>query len=245
MTHQWEPANIPRACERVTEVSDRMEREREAYQSFHNYLADQPVEMPAVNRGVDRLPSMQTEQTTSQMDEIRDVFNDTVMEVPHISAEKTFTECITGEFPQTVAEFLLTGDQLTPPLQAKLCEEAQESVAVRESFLAVLDREADQLESIERTLAEMGNTVIARQEEGDNGVRLEGDTAISREELLARCDELAEERQAALNAPQISDGRRFNMDSSRDFLYGSLPVEHPALADIAQLGAFVRQSLDA
>lgn len=133
---------------------------------------------------------------------------------------------------------------MTPPLYTKLLDEAQESIEVRESFLTILTREAEHLEHVEQTLTKIGDEVLELQAEQMDASREGADKQLRLNELLNQCDELASNRQDVLKNNPVTRNRRFNMEDSIEFLYGSLSVQYPVLADIALLGQFIRKVLN-
>lgn len=242
MVYRWQPDNVPAARQRTGEVIERIQRERDAYEGFHAVLSKH-TSVPTTGGEPTTTPlSSMDALAGSRMDELRDHYRETVMRVPHIAEEYTFESSIRTEFPDLVADVFLTGTQLTPPVFEELENEARESVDVRESLLTVLTREAEYLDRIEDDLIEIGNEAVAIKLDGRESER-DADATRTRKELLSRCDEIAQSRQEALQTDHVTGNHRFNLESAHEYLYESMAVTHPVLADVALLGEFIRDTV--
>lgn len=242
MVYRWQPDNVPAARHRSDEVIERIQRERDAYEAFHAKLSKH-TSVPTTGGGSATTPlSSMDASAGSKMDELRDHYRETVMQVPHIAEEYTFESSVTTEFPDLVADVFLTGMQLTPPVFEKLETEARESVEVRTSLLTVLNQEAEYLDRIEDDLIEIGNEAVTINLDGSDSER-DANATQTRKELLSRCDEMAQSRQEALQTDHVTGNHRFNLESAHEYLYGSMAVTHPVLADVALLGEFIRDTV--
>lgn len=109
MGYRWQPDHVPQARERVAEEINRNEQERDAYKTFYTRLTEyQPK--PTSTAKTAGQSMFRNRAMRSQLKAIRDVYRETVMQVPHISEEKSFKESLTAEFQASVAELFLTGD---------------------------------------------------------------------------------------------------------------------------------------
>lgn len=206
--------------------------ERQAFEAFHDRIADLDPEQP--QRG--QTTVMMT--TTPGLETVRDAYAETVMNVPHYTEvyDESFTEHIAGELGVELATAITTGSWLHPELQRRLLEAADQAIVSREYVLEHLTTEADALERAEadleavieelETLLDQPLDVLEFNVLRLTRARLDG--------LRETCDEIGHTRQEELRRRQrvtAVDG-----DDLGELLYEDEAGLYPVLATIAEIG---------
>lgn len=91
--------------------------------------------------------------STESLKHIRELYRETVMEVPHFEqdyGESSETNIETAFRPE-IAASVVNGDLLTPQLQAALFQSAQQAKRKRSRFLQTLEQERENLITAKRS----------------------------------------------------------------------------------------------
>lgn len=186
----------------------------------------------------------QSHTADDRLTRVRNAYRETVMGVSHYEEEygDTLPESMAAEFCEEVATAVRDGSRFTPQLKGALLQGSEQSRTEREAFLRALDCERD---AIER----------ARDEFTDVHDALDGldarplpeksltDLAVDWErlsDLEGRCRRVVEDRQDRIHTgyptlPSEARGVGFH-----EYLYSSLGVTHPVLAEGADVLADIR-----
>jgi two-component sensor histidine kinase len=243
MVTQFVPTNTRSALDVLATERERTTAEQEAFAEFHDRITAMDVSQEQSASGCDQQPSIQPalqSQPDNQLQHVREAYYETVMSLPHYDDEyhDSLSESLAGEFHPEIASALITGSQFTSLLRTQLIEEGQQAQTDRADFLKVLSQEADNLNSMDERITTIGtdlDTLTADSLETWPPAEL----AESREQLLAteeRCEELATARQSTLQTPRIPGPTPTALDLTlNEYLYQSLPVTYPVLADLADM----------
>ncbi|QCJ47926.1 MULTISPECIES: DUF7260 family protein [Haloprofundus] len=218
--------------------------EREAFRAFGDRLAQiQPASagrtVPATVRG-----SGVGEGGPNATRRVLNAYQRTVMAVPHYESEygDTVGRSIVEEFGTGVGGALVSTDGLTPELQRVVAEAAKEAAADRESFVALLDEEAESL----GTVLDGIDAVVERLRSLDDRPLPErsfDDLHDLRERVSAlerRAGSLHAERQSKIRSHRQRLGVT-DVDLPT-FLYHDRPYTYPALSAVTTLVDAVRRA---
>jgi hypothetical protein len=238
----------------LDEERERLDVERAAFTQFRKRVAAMDVHTPTTNTAAGIKNALMGTSTatasSAQLEQVRTAYRETVMSVPHYDEDydQSLDDDIAEEFSPELANALTAADSLTPPIQETLLTGCQRATEGRTTLLSALDREADNLqharetlEALQTTLNEMNQRPIAVWSTNE---------IISTYERLAdletQCDELAAERQTELRSQRIP-GPNPTDEELNEYLYESLSVTHPVLADLAEFDSLLhtaRQHLE-
>ncbi|PSP71933.1 hypothetical protein BRC86_13995 [Halobacteriales archaeon QS_3_64_16] len=188
---------------------------------------------------------MKQSHSDDRLRRVQDAYRESVMSMSHYEDEydDSLAESLAEEFGPEVAGAVLTGDQFTRSLREQLLTASREACTRRTTFLTVLTRETESLQTAEETITALGSaleTLDARSLESWSPVEL----ADSYEQLLTaedRCEELVSERQTTLHSHGLPGPMPIDSDLDlTEYLYQSLSVTHPVLADLADLADTLR-----
>ena len=183
-----------------------------------------------------------------QVARARRAYRDTVMSVPHYEEEygESLAENVSAEFGESVAIALEEAEAFTPGLRRTLVDGADTARDRRNSLVRAIEREESTLRSAAGTLSEVESDV-----EAADGSTL----SLSFEELMDRwgrlydleqeCERVLEERQEAIQSGYGVPLRLDGPISLQEYLYDSLPVTHPVLAEATRMLESVRRVQDA
>jgi hypothetical protein len=220
--------------------------EQDAFAEFRNRITAMDVSQASLeNRHDQRLgvQAMIQSQPNKQLQRVREAYRETIMSVSHYDEEyhDLLSESLAEEFGLEIASALTTGKQFTPPLRDQLLKENQQARAERTTFLKSLSREIEDLRSADELITEIGSNLDTL-----NIRSLEmwpiADLTETHNQLLAteeRCEELATMRQATLQNPRIPGPTSTDLDLN-EYLYQSLSITYPVLADLADLADTLR-----
>ena len=221
----------------VDEERERIAAERDAFAAFARRVAGlEPVESTAA------VPAAGGLQTASPgrdaaLDSVTDAYRETVMAVDHYAADygEPLGANLAAELGEDLAVAVVDGDRFTPPLQSALVEASREASQHRAAFLRTLEDEATALAGAAERLE-----ALEAERSSAAGASL---TDRSFEELVAVWEELGEvadrvrtvaaDRQAAIRSRSAA-GTPGDLEL-HEYLYDSLPVTHPVLAEAARL----------
>jgi len=178
----------------------------------------------------------------------RRAYRDTVMAVPHYEEEyaESLSENVSAEFGESVAIALEGAEAFTPGLRRTLIEGAETARERRNSLVRAIEQEEASLRTAAGTLSDVECGV----ESASEGPTL----PLSFEQLMDRwgrlydmeqeCETLLEERQESIQAGYGVPLRLDGPISLQEYLYDSLPVTHPVLAEATRLLESVRDAQD-
>lgn len=249
MTVRFAPSHVRSALEVAKTEQRRTESEHDAFAEFADRLAALTVPDDTSATVHTQSAAAQTllqpeSQSNNQLAAAHTAYRETVMSVPHYEEEydESLREHLTGEFTPDIAAALTTGDQLIPSLQDRLITESRQSCTSRRKFLSALEDEVSALQAADERLTELGS-------EFSDFLATRSLEAWSSEELLTNrrkvragereCDELAADRQSNLRAQRFPGIQHIDLEFVI-YLYQSLPVTYPVLADITNLAETLR-----
>lgn len=227
-----------------------LEDERAAFAQFRKRIASMDAHAPAptattrVKRAKNVIVGASEAPTsTAQIEHVRSAYRETVMSVPHYEEDydQSLHEDIAEEFSPELADALATADSLTPPIQDTLLTGSDRATNGRTTLLNALDREADTLQHVRDTLNKM-NTTLNEMNQRPLGAWSSTELRSTDERLAdfeAQCDDLAADRQAELHSQRIP-GPHHSDEDLNEYLYKSLPVTYPVLADLADFTSLLR-----
>jgi hypothetical protein len=176
----------------------------------------------------------------------RRAYRDTVMSVPHYEEEygETLAENVSAEFGESVAIALEEGGAFTPGLRGTLVGSAETARDRRDSLVRAIEQEEATLRSAASTLSDI-ETEVERVNEGPT-------LPLSFEQLMDRwgrlydlereCEQVLEERQESIQSGYGVPLRLDGPVSLQEYLYDSLPVTHPVLAEATRVLEAVRNA---
>jgi hypothetical protein len=248
MTATSQP-HVERALEVVDAERTLLERERAAFERFLRRADRAQV---AAASGPDLGPGQSTLVTSDSppdgLRELRAAYRETVMAVSHYEEEygESLAENVSAEFGESVAIALEEAEAFTPGLRRTLVDGADTARDRRNSLVRAIEREESTLRSAAGTLSEVESDV-----EAADGSTL----SLSFEELMDRwgrlydleqeCERVLEERQEAIQSGYGVPLRLDGPISLQEYLYDSLPVTHPVLAEATRMLESVRRVQDA
>jgi DNA repair exonuclease SbcCD ATPase subunit len=217
-----------------------LEDERAAFAQFRKRVANMDAHAPTINATAKVKNAIMGTSTatasSSQLKQIRSAYHETVMNVPHYEDDYDLSldQDLAEEFSPEIATAFATADSLTPPLHETLLTASQQATESRTALLDALDREAESLQQVHDTLEAM-NTALTELNQRPIAAWSEGELTAGYERLAdleAQCDDLAAERQEELRSQRIR-GPKHADEELNEYLYDSLPVTYPILADLA------------
>ena len=245
---------IEAAVAALDEERERLDDERAAFTQFRKHVASMDIHAPSphtIARAKNAVTGTSTATTSAtQLKRVRDAYRETVMSVPHYEEDygQSLNDDIAEEFSPELASVLAATDSLTPPIQETLLTGCQRATKDRTTLFSALDREADSLQHTRETLEAL-HTTLNEMNQRPLAVWSTNDIISTYERLAdleTKCDELAAERQAELRSQRIP-GPNPTDEELNEYLYESLPVTHPVLADLAEFDSLLhaaRQHLE-
>jgi uncharacterized phage infection (PIP) family protein YhgE len=239
---------IEAAVAALDDERDCLEAEQAAFTQFRKRIAGMDVHTSATPTATTKVKNaiMGTSETTAsadQIEQVRNAYYETVMSVPHYEDDydQSLDTDLAEEFGPELANALATADSLTPPLQETVLTASQQATEGRTTLLSALDREADNLQQARDTLESMYTTLTEMNQRPITAWPT--NEIISTYERLAefetQCDELAAERQTELHSQRVP-GPNHTDEELNAYLYKSLPVTYPVLADLAEFDSLLQ-----
>lgn len=231
------------ACE---EERSRARAERDAFEAFARRLAGMEASSGAVREATAGGTALAGSTEDPRLERVRDAYRETVMSVPHYGdeyAEPVATN-MTAEFGEEVATATLSGPRFTPGLKGALLGETANSRDQRDELLDALDREADALDRAAAALSDVGAALedLNRRPLSD----LSFDDLSAAYDRLGSLESEAEsvlaDRQRALHEDFDVGTRPSRSHAFHEYLYQSLPVTYPVLADATTLVDRIRRA---
>ncbi|KKF39193.1 hypothetical protein FK85_30500 [Halorubrum saccharovorum] len=181
-------------------------------------------------------------------------YRDTVMSLPHYRQEydETIPESLAAELGPDTATALASNGTLSSGAQSALVRRSRRAADARASLADAIEAEIDALSEYETDLASVDRRRRRLLEHLD-GVEGDGtDASIDvwqrLDELESECDEVAGERQRALDDPPMTVDAPGDGEDRRPFhgyLYGAADgPRYPVLAQVAEIAGRIRADRD-
>jgi DNA repair exonuclease SbcCD ATPase subunit len=231
---------VPDAVEIIHKEQDEIRTELAAFDTFIDEIKGiTPVEQP---------PALESQQSNagfltpdgSQFEEVRQAYEQTVMSVPHYEEEydDTITESLAEEFGSEIVTQFTTGQRFSPVIKEYVIEAAQQSQQKREYFLSTLESEHETLRTAQERLEKIDAQLECLTMVPPSDISV--DKLIQHHNRLIDLEEtcetvLKERQQQRLDRPASVTGPRTDIADLYSYLYDSLPVTYPVLADTAEL----------
>ncbi|GAB7009349.1 DUF7260 family protein [Halorubrum trueperi] len=234
--------------------------EREAFEEFADRVSsfepvpagstatalDGPV---AAVRTVDRMGGADV-----KLRRVLAAYRDTVMSLPHYRREydETIPESLAAELGPDTATALASNRTLSPGAQSALVSRSRRAVDARSSLADAIDSELDALTAVEADLAGVDRRRRRLLEHLDGIERDPTDAAIDvwqrLDDLERECDEIAADRQSALDDPPLTPDATVDADRERafyEYLYGPTDgPRFPVLSQVSELADRIRTDQD-
>ena len=244
VTVRFVPSHVRSALEEVMTEHERTAAERDVFAQFADRIADLNTSPNTMKTTSTQPAATQTLlqsdlRADTQLADVRTAYRETVMSVPHYAEEydESLREHLTAEFSPEIATALTTGDQFLPSFQEQLVTESRQACESRATFLSALEDEASALQAADERLTDLGSEfsdlLAAHSLEAWSSQEL----LTSRRQVCAserECEELAADRQSTLHSQRIPAVQHIDLEFT-DYLYQSLPITYPVLADITNL----------
>ncbi|QSG04717.1 DUF7260 family protein [Halapricum desulfuricans] len=238
MTEIAQP-HIDRALAAVETERDVLQAERDAFQTLLRRVSAIEVDTggPVARPGAVTAVSVPRSSGEARgLEAVRSAYRDTVMAVPHYDEEydESLRENLAAEFGAQLAARVVDGNALTRQVRDGLLDACRQSREERKRVLQHVERERDRLVAFETRLSEIERSII---EAGAAIASASGSRELSRIDrrlatLQSRCLDLADDRQAQVQAPSQTDipGTDFGL---HEYLYGEMETPAPVLSDVA------------
>ena len=178
----------------------------------------------------------------------RQAYRETVMSVGHYEEEygESLSENVSAEFGESVAIALEEAETFTPGLRQTLVDGAETARDRRNSLVRAIEQEEATLREAARTLSDVESDVESI--EGGSTLSLSFEQLMDRwghlYDLEQECETMLEERQETIRSGYGVPLRLDGPISLQEYLYDSLPVTHPVLAEATRMLESVRAVQD-
>jgi hypothetical protein len=232
---------IGRARRTLADEDDRVLDELDALRAFERRL-DRIEPTLSASRGPTGPTAVHVSTASpschADIERIRQQYRETVMAVPHYDEDygDSLDESLAEEFGAELATALRTQPGVSPMLKSRLVDAVRTSIEQREVFCDALDAERESLATAEQAVTELSTAIDSHRDpplaarQPDELFSLWETTC----ELRERCDAVAAERQRTLPTQTVAVADE--QVPRVVYYYRSLPVNYPALHDIARVG---------
>jgi len=231
--------SIREATDVVDEERVWVREERDAYESFLDRLGTTPS-MDARPTGPQQSVVGTTTVQADRLNQVRQAYRETVMAVGHYEAEygDTLPESLRAEFGPELADQLVSGQAFTPLVKTQLLAVAHDWRQARDEFLGTLKTEREAFEDARSTLEgvvrTMENVTARLPSEQSLSALIQGHIRL--EEAEGACETLvADRQQQRTDGHTAVDAPRGSIADVHSYLYRSMSVTYPVLADTAGL----------
>lgn len=233
-------AYLKSAKANLDEERSRTAAERDAFHTFAKRVSELSANgesaISTANRG-SLASAIEVPESASSVEKVREAYRDTVMAVPHYDEDygESIADNMAIEFGEEVATTVEKGQELTPMLQQVLISKAQSAADERDRLITHLDREARELNEAENNFAEVQSELEKYDSLTLRGLDLNelGEWWDRLDELEQRCNDVVNTRQQRLNEDR--ETKPFDGIEFKGYLYSSLPVDHPVLAEATEV----------
>lgn len=251
MTVRFVPNHVRSTREVVMTEHGRTAAERDAFAQFADWIAafdlsaDTSLTTCTQPAAVQTLLQSDSEPDT-QLAEARTAYRETVMSVPHYAKEydESLREHLTAELSPEIATALTTGDQFLPQFQKQLITKIRRACTSRAAFLKALEDETSALRAADERLTDLGSELsdlfAARSLEVSSCKEL----LVRRQQIRAserECEKLVADRQSTLRGQRVPTVQNIDLEFPI-YLYQSLSVTYPVLADISNFAETLRST---
>ncbi len=243
--------HIPVARELVQTEREHTAAERDAFAEFGQRVAalnppssagahPQPQQQKQ-EQGSPRTmtPHLNSPSTTDGVDEVQQAYRETVMRMDHYEQEydEPLGVNLAAEFSEELAVAITSTPQLTPHLHQTVVQAATAASARREPFIARLDEEDAMLDEAHQTLATIDEQYerVTEQPRYQQSVGELQETHQQLTNCISTCEQLLDERQTQRTEGHTAEPRTDELVDLHHYLYQSLDVTYPVLADGATL----------
>lgn len=234
--------------------------EREAFEEFADRVSSfepAPADSAAMAfdgpvagvRTVDRMGSDDV-----KLRRVLAAYRDTVMSLPHYGREyeETIPQSLAAELGPDTATALASNRTLSAGAQSALVRRSRQAVDARSSLADAIGAELDALHAVESELTSVDRRRRRLVEHLDGIDRNPTDAAIDvwqrLDDLQGECDEIAADRQTALDDPPLTPDAAVDVESDRafyEYLYGPTDgPRFPVLSQVTELADRIRTDMD-
>lgn len=233
---------IRSAKEAVQTEQRRVTDEIEAYEQFATKLTR--ISTTATSQPTPATFHTTVEQgVTSETSSIKNLFEETVMSVPHYEEDydESFIEHIAAEFTPEIALLLKDPDCLTEQHTSVLESYTHSAITERKDLAQTLEREYDSVDHLGSQVFELSQQVLEISHGKFNCMDFGSLEAHWRrlETLTTKCDRIAADRQQLIDSPTRAVGCSNSNISLNRYLYENLAYDYPILATIGTLGSCI------
>lgn len=226
------------ARKECSEEADRVRAEKRAFERFVTGISElQPSAMQPqmVSDGGATVSRTNVGAASTELQDVYRLYENTVMDVPHYDADygEPLQENMAIELGEEVTTALETTPEFTPQIKQGLLRKGTETKTSREQFLRALEAEGESLQRTHDVLANIDRRV---EEIGDSRRLNQSYDQIEHhwrelDALEDECESVLERRQDQVRSGVSESHWRGDGHSLCAYLYESLPVEYPALAE--------------
>jgi len=177
--------------------------------------------------------------TSAGRKRVRQAYAETVLSVPHRDPDTTPESHLGDDLGADVAERLAGTGPLQPDIRRRVVRAATDAREHRTALAAVLDDEADTIESVREEVETILESVARL--DLSTGTQPAAELRSVREDLHGferRCDRLAGERRRSLRSDRYED-MFDDAPTVAAHLYRGTGTVHPVLATLAEVGALL------
>ncbi|WP_309138822.1 DUF7260 family protein [Haloterrigena gelatinilytica] len=242
---------VPAATKAVEREREQLQRECEAFDRFASAVKSITVQTDSRD-GVSTVLVGNATATGSNLQDVRDAYRSTVMDVDHYESEygEELHENMTLELTENVASAVADGYQFTQPLKQAVIQQSRLATSRRESLLDAVDTERDALERGRDRLREIDETVaddsVGPEDDSTESVESESDSPLSAYSLtelfeyerrlqrcLSRYERLHRDRQHEIHSNDAYRSKT-GYPFLQLYLYESLEADFPLLAAVTE-----------
>jgi len=227
----------------ITQVEIEQSRLSDEQTAFERFRAR--IEEIAPDQAVPKERLIGYEQQTSArtLATVREAYAETVMSVPHYDEDydDTYEQSIHAEFGPEIAVLLTQSNQFTPATKSTLLAGVDEAIDQRTEFKKVSQRELKSLRSAAAEVEPISNTLTSLSTTDFDSASFGALDAYLHQTdvLITDCDEIAKQRQQELAKIERSWQSAASSLDLTAYFYQSLPVTHPVLARLGDIGGTI------
>ncbi|QRV17810.1 hypothetical protein JMJ58_23730 (plasmid) [Haloterrigena salifodinae] len=242
---------FPAATRAVEREREQLQRECKAFDRFASAVKSITVQTDSRD-GVSTVLVGNATATGSNLQNVRDAYRSTVMDVDHYESEygEELYENMMLELTENVASAVADGYQFTQPLKQAVIQQSRLAKSRRESLLDAIDAERDALERGRDRLREIDETVaddsIGSEDDSTDAVESRSDSPLSAYSLtelfeyerrlqrcLSRYEQLHRDRQHEIHSNDAYRSKT-GYPFLQLYLYESLEDDFPLLAAVTE-----------
>lgn len=231
---------IPEAQVALERDWERVNAERAAFKRFGDRVDSlHPVHgpEPTADQADYCATTLLKHADASQLETLRSAYREMVMSVPHFESEydESLETHMQAEFEPDIVTAVASDQPLTRPLKTAIVEASRQAATRRRDLQTCLEREATALQEVADSLDRLAEKRARCTIPSENRIRFETLATLWEELRTIEFEyaQLCSDRQAHIrrNSPDLADVG--NAHHFHQYLYRSLDVTYPALADIA------------